>query len=50
MNIKSEPNLTSYLTWSIGLYHPLDGVTNLKYKLYFFTSIKKKFIEKGTSF
>jgi hypothetical protein len=41
MNIKSEPNLTSYLTWSMGLYHPLDGITNLKYKLlYFLTPIK----------
>jgi len=35
----------------IGPYHPLDGVTNLKYKLWcFFTPNKKNFIEKGTSF
>jgi hypothetical protein len=36
---------------SMGLYHPLDGVTNLKYKLlYFLTPNTKKFKEKGTSF
>jgi hypothetical protein len=35
----------------MGLYHPLDGATNLKYKLsYFLTPNKKKFKEKGTSF
>ena len=35
----------------MGLYHPLDGVTNLKYKLlYFLTPNKKIFKEKGTSF
>jgi len=33
------------------LYHPLDGITNLKYKLlYFLTPNKEKFKEKGTSF
>ncbi len=36
---------------SMGLYHPLDGVSNLKYKLlYFLTTNKKFFEEKGTSF
>ncbi len=35
----------------MGLYHPLDGVTNLKYKLlYFLTPNKKNFIEKGAGF
>ncbi len=35
----------------MGLYHPLDGDTNLKYKLLcFLTPNKKKFKEKGTSF
>jgi hypothetical protein len=35
----------------MGLYHPLDGVTNLKYELlYFLTPNKKEFKEKGTSF
>jgi hypothetical protein len=35
----------------MGLYHPLDGVTNLKYKLlYFLTPNKKNFKEKGASF
>jgi hypothetical protein len=35
----------------MGLYHPLDGITNLEYKLlYFLTRIKKNFQEKGTSF
>ncbi len=33
------------------LYHPLDGVTNLKYKLlYFLTPNKKNFKEEGTNF
>jgi hypothetical protein len=36
---------------SLGLYHPLDGATNLKYKLlYFLTPNEKNFKEKGTSF
>jgi hypothetical protein len=37
---------------SMGLYHALDGDTNLKYKLlYFITPNKQKdFKEKGTSF
>jgi len=35
----------------MGLYHPLDGITNLKYKLlYFITPNTKIFKEKGTSF
>jgi hypothetical protein len=35
----------------MGLYHPLDGNTNLKYKLlYFLTPNKKNCKEKGTSF
>jgi hypothetical protein len=34
----------------MGLYHPLDGVTNLKYKLYFLTPIINNFKDKGTSF
>ena len=39
------------LTATMGLYHPLDGITNLKYKLlYFLTPNKKNFKEKGTSF
>ncbi len=34
-----------------GLYHPLDGDTNFKYKLSgFLTPNKKNFKEKGTSF
>ncbi len=34
----------------IGLYHPLDGITNVKYKLLcFLTPNKKNFEEKGTS-
>ncbi len=36
---------------TIGLYHPLDGIANLKYKLLcFLTPNKKNFKEKGTSF
>jgi hypothetical protein len=36
---------------SMGLYHPLDGDTNLKYKLLcFLTPDKKNFKEKGNSF
>jgi hypothetical protein len=35
----------------IGLYHPLGGITNLKYKLLcFLTYNKKNFEQKGTSF
>jgi hypothetical protein len=35
----------------MGLNCPLDGVTNLKYKLlYFLPPNKKEFKEKGTSF
>ncbi len=35
---------------AMGLYHPLDGITNLKYKLlYFLTPNEKKFKEKGTT-
>ncbi len=35
----------------IGLYYPLDDITNLKYKLLrFLTLNKKNFKEKGTSF
>jgi hypothetical protein len=34
----------------MGLYRPLDGVTNLKYKLLYFLTPKKNFKEKGTSF
>ncbi len=41
----------SKLKQTMGLYHRLDGITNLKYKLfYFLTPIKKNFKEKGTSF
>jgi len=36
---------------SMGLYHPLDGATNLKYKLLcFLTPDKKNFKEKGNGF
>jgi hypothetical protein len=36
---------------TMGLYHPLGGDTNFKYKLLcFLTPNKKKFKEKGTSF
>jgi len=35
---------------SMELYHALDGVTNLKYKLLYFLTPNKKFKEKGTSF
>jgi hypothetical protein len=35
----------------MGLYHPLDGVTNLKFKLlYLLKTNKTNFKEKGTSF
>jgi hypothetical protein len=35
----------------MGLYHPLDGITNLKYKLlYFLAPNEKNFKEKGTSY
>jgi hypothetical protein len=35
----------------MGLYHPLDGDTNLKYKmLCFLTPNKKNLKEKGTKF
>ncbi len=35
----------------IGLYHPLDGITNLKYKLFCFLMPDKNFFKgKGTSF
>jgi hypothetical protein len=35
----------------MGLYHALEGITNLKYKLlYFLTPNKNIFKEKGTSF
>ncbi len=34
----------------MGLYHPLDGVTNLKYNLLFFLTPNIFFEEKGTSF
>jgi hypothetical protein len=35
----------------MGLYHPLDGITNLKYKLLcFFTPNKRKLKKKGTSY
>ncbi len=27
----------------MGLYHPLDGITNLKYKLLYFLTPNKKF-------
>jgi len=38
-----------FFKFSIGLYHPLDGITNLKYKLLcFLTPNKKK--DKGISF
>jgi hypothetical protein len=36
---------------AIGLYHPRDDITNLKYKLLcFLTSNKIIFLEKGASF
>jgi hypothetical protein len=36
---------------TMGLYHPLDGDANIKYKLLcFLTPNKKNFKEKGTSF
>ena len=34
----------------MGLYHPLDGDTNLKYKLLDFLTPNKKIKEKDTSF
>ncbi len=35
----------------MGLYHPLDGDTNLKYKLLCFLTLNKNnFKEEGTSF
>jgi hypothetical protein len=43
--------MVKFFIWPMGLYRPLDGVTNLKYKLlYFLTPNKKNFKEKGTSF
>jgi hypothetical protein len=43
-------NLTLLWFPSIGLYHPLDGITSLMYKLLCFLTPNKKFKEKGTSF
>jgi hypothetical protein len=41
----------SYNLKTMGLYHPLDDIANLKYKLlYFLTPIKKNFQKKGISF
>jgi hypothetical protein len=41
----------SEIAASNGALSPLDGFTNLKYKLlYFLTPYKKNFKEKGTSF
>jgi hypothetical protein len=34
----------------MGFYHPLDGKTNLNYKLLCFLTPNKKFKEKGISF
>ncbi len=34
----------------MGLYHPLYGITNLKYKMLYFLTPIKKIQEKGTSF
>jgi hypothetical protein len=34
----------------MGLYHPLDGNSNLKYKLLGFLKLNKKIKEKDTSF
>jgi hypothetical protein len=52
--MRNVPILTihSYIThFSMGLYHPLDGVTNFKYKLlYFLTTNNTIFKEKGISF
>ncbi len=39
----------SCMSISIGLFHPLDGITNLKYKLLRLWTPTKKFIENGTS-
>ncbi len=42
---------TTTLFLQKGLYHPPDGVTNLKYKLlYFLTPIKKKSKRKALAF
>jgi hypothetical protein len=47
----SHPRPKKLFSVPLGLYHPLVGVTILKYKLfYFLTPDKKKFKEKGTSF
>ncbi len=34
----------------MGLYHPIDGATNHKYKLLYFLTPNKKIQEKGTGF
>ena len=50
-SLKDWSNSASLITnFTMGLYHPLDGVTNLKYKLLYFLTPNKKLIEKGTSF
>ncbi len=36
--------------FTMGLYHTLEGDTNLKYKLLAFLTTNKKIKEKGTSF
>jgi hypothetical protein len=36
--------------FELGLYPPLDGITNPKYKLMCFLAPNKKIKEKGTSF
>ncbi len=33
--------LTFHKQWSMGLYHPIDGITNLKYKLLCFLTCNK---------
>jgi len=34
----------------IGLYRPLNGITNIKQKLCLFTTLKNRTREEGTSF
>ncbi len=42
--------IKGFIFHTMGLYHPLDGDNNLKYKLLcFLTPNKKKFKEKGTT-
>ena len=44
------PSFACLNQYLMGLHHPLDSDTNLKYTLLCFLTPNKKFKEKGTSF